>query len=404
MTREAGARPLDALRGKAGWQIGILGMALSLMILGAYFGQALTEIARGEPIPPIDFIVFWGAAKLAAAGEALAAFDIARLEASHGAISPNWLPWVYPPGFLAALEPLGHLSFGTAWMAFTAVSLGAYWLALRPFAGALPVWLALAFAPALWPAVMLGQTTLLWMAGLLGALWALRDQRPILAGVLIGLLTLKPQLGILLPVVLLAIGAWRAIAAAIVTALALAAVGTLAYGAAYWPAFLEMGRIHAGVLTEDVERVHLMPSVYAAVAGRLGAPTLALVLQWGLTLAAAVILWLAWRGTGVGRDLRMALLVAAIPLSTPYLWYYDTAFSALTALFLMRAGVLGLSGTGLIAVILLWLGAGPPGVAELITPDLQIPVRALVAPVLLMGFALAALAALRALAKPAAPA
>ena len=52
------------------------------------------------------------------------------------------------------------------------------------------------------------------------------DRRPILSGVLIGLLTFKPHLGVVLPFALVALGAWRVIASAAVTALALFAAAT----------------------------------------------------------------------------------------------------------------------------------------------------------------------------------
>ena len=59
------------------------------------------------------------------------------------------------------------------------------------------VWPAIAFPP-VFLCLMQGQTGLLAAALLGGGLLALRP-RPVLAGVLFGLLTVKPQLGLLLP-------------------------------------------------------------------------------------------------------------------------------------------------------------------------------------------------------------
>ena len=68
-------------------------------------------------------------------------------------------------------------------------------------------------------------TAALLVGGLLAA-----PKRPILAGVLFGLLTVKPQLGILIPFCLLASRNWRAFASAAVTTVTLVLLTGLAFG------------------------------------------------------------------------------------------------------------------------------------------------------------------------------
>jgi len=100
-----------------------------------------------------------------------------------------------------------------------------------------PLWLLLALA---FPAVFInlghGHNGLL-TATLFGAALAVLDQRPLLAGFLFGLLTYKPQFGILIPLVLIATGRWRAFAAAVATVSTLVIVATLAFGLSVWDAF-----------------------------------------------------------------------------------------------------------------------------------------------------------------------
>lgn len=355
---EAGQR-LSAFDHRRGWQVGLLGAAATLMMTAG----ALLGLGDAGLDAPVDFHVFWAAARLALAGEPLAAFDTARITGVTGIADGGWMPWAYPPGFLMLLAPLGALPFLAAWAAFTALSLVALMLAVRPLAaGRLQVACAVALAPALLPGLLIGQTSTLWAAGLVAALAALGRGRPWLAGVFIGLLTLKPQLGLLIPVALLAQGAWRAILSAALTALLLAALPTALFGTAYWPRMLETMGAHGDTVRGAIGALGLMISPYSFLAGLGLAEALALALQWALTAALALAVWLAWRAPSASFDLRAAVLLTTIPLASPYLWHYESALLAPAALFMWRAGVLTLSPLRLLLAVLMWLGLAPAAI------------------------------------------
>ena len=97
------------------------------------------------------------------------------------------------------------------------------------------LWLAIAFPGAL-VNLTNGQNGFLTLA-LLGAALLTLERRPILAGVLFGLMSYKPQYGLLVPIFLIATGRWRAIAAASVTVALLAALSFAMFGAQTWQAF-----------------------------------------------------------------------------------------------------------------------------------------------------------------------
>ena len=97
------------------------------------------------------------------------------------------------------------------------------------------IWLAIAFPGAL-VNLTNGQNGFLTL-GLLGAALLTLERRPILAGVLFGLMSYKPQYGLLVPIFLIATGRWRAIAAASVTVLLLAAMSLAIFGPQTWQAF-----------------------------------------------------------------------------------------------------------------------------------------------------------------------
>ena len=81
--------------------------------------------------------------------------------------------------------------------------------------------LALVLSPAAMLCIIAGQNSLITVAIMVGA-FACLDRRPVLAGVLIGLLTLKPQVGFLFPVMLAASGRWRVFFVAAATTVAIA--------------------------------------------------------------------------------------------------------------------------------------------------------------------------------------
>ena len=369
----------------------ILGVSLTLFFAAMVVGTAFVVTSEdGIRTLTSDFRVFWAAARLMLAGDPLAAFDLARMDAEYNEVTTAWMPWLYPPGYLVLVAPFGALPYALAFLAMTLLSVAAMALATRPFAGgAVPVWLAASLAPAYLPALIIGQNSLIWLAVLLAALAALRNGRAVLAGVLIGCLTLKPQLGVMIPIALLAAGQWRAILSATGTTLLLAAVPTLITGLDYWPLLL-------GRLADHADRMVLLVSDLVLIVGPvrfgtlLGLPTAtALTMQWIIMAVAALSVAVFWRSSRIGFDAKAALLLTAILLSAPYLWYYEAAMMPVIGLFLIRAGILGPRWPGLGLVILLWIGAG------LQSMDVLFPLfedryfgAALITPVLCLTFAL----------------
>jgi hypothetical protein len=307
----------------------------------------------------MDYRVFWAAARLALEGAFLAPFDLATLGAVHNVSPEEWMPWLYPPGYLLLIAPLGAPPFAVSYTLMTVLSVIALALAVRPFTGgSKTAWLAFALAPAYLPALVIGQNSLLWFAVLLAALAALRAERWALCGVLIGCLTLKPQLGLMIPVALLAAGLWRTVLVATLTAILLAALPTLVTGPGYWPLLWERLGDQGSRLVEVIGQVELMVGPFSLLAGLGVAPGTALVLQGLLTLLAALAVGLTWASSRTGPDARAAVLLTAIFLSAPYLWYYEAALMALVGLFLTRAGLVRARVPGLVLLAVLWLGAG----------------------------------------------
>ncbi len=337
-----------------------LGVALTLfMALLVVMTAFILTSEDGVRTLDSDFRVFWATARLMLAGEPMAAFDSARIDLEYNAVSGDWMPWLYPPGYMFLVAPFGAMPYAVAYLTMTLLSITAVALAARPFVGeAKPVWAAMALAPAYMPALIIGQNSLIWLAVLLAALAAMRSRRAVLAGVIIGCLTLKPQLGLLIPIALLAAGQWRTIFAAAATTVALAVLPTLVVGPEYWPALAERIGQQADRMMELVnELVMTVGPFYLATFLGLATPV-ALMLQWVITTVAALSVFLFWRTDRISFDAKVAFLLIAILLSAPYLWYYEAAMMAAIGLFLVRAGILTTWLPHLVLLTLLWIGAG----------------------------------------------
>jgi hypothetical protein len=155
----------------------------------------------------------------------------------------------------------------------------------------------------------------------------------------LGLLTYKPQFGVLFPFVLMIDGRWRVLAAASVTAAALVAASVLAFGLESWQAFFHwMPVTSEAVFAEGRANLMKMQSLLGLVRW-LGGGMAAAWLAQGLLIAAALAgtIWL-WRQP-LRYEIKAAALSAGALLATPYLYIYDFPVLAIPLAFLMRIGL-----------------------------------------------------------------
>lgn len=297
----------------------------------------------GERLPYWDFSNLWAGSLMALHGQVKDLFDVAAYRANLDAIFGVALPpqeWSYPPSMLLIGVPLALLPIAAAYAVWTAGTLAAFHYALRPFRLPAAAHLFVLFSPAIWLNQFLGQNGALTGALLIGGFY-LAPRRPVLAGVLFGLLTIKPHLGILIPFCLLASGNWRAILSAMATAALMAIATGLFFGFDVWMLFWTVTRRIMTIIMEAP-----FPQAYQTHAATLfvtmrslGAGlAMAYAVQAVVTVAAIVGAVHLWRRSGTldYRTRVCATCVLAI-LATPYGYSYDTAPLYLAmAWFLLR--------------------------------------------------------------------
>jgi arabinofuranan 3-O-arabinosyltransferase len=342
VSAEALAPVATTAKSHASRLVGTITLTLALgylIVLGGTYlkGDFLTD-PQGRSIAN-DFVNVIAAGRLTLAGDPAAAYDWPAHKAAevraigHG--FDDYFGWHYPPTFLfvaAALATLPYLVAAIVWLVAT---LAAYAATLGGILGGRTgIFLALGFPAALWN-VTAGQNGFL-TATLIGGALGLLERRPALAGIFLGLLTYKPQFGLLFPLVLIADRRWRTIAVAATVAIALAGASWLAFGSASWLAFFHWmpitGRV---VLAEGLADWSRLQSLFGLVRAHGGGETLAWTVQAiGAAGTAAVVIAL-WRSRAPF-DLKAAALAAGTLIVTPYLYMYDLVVLAVAVAFLLR--------------------------------------------------------------------
>lgn len=309
-------------------------VVLAIIFVATAYSQYAAVIATSEdlftragPIIGGDFLVFYWAATTAGGPHMVAIYQMANLSAMLREAYPGHgdmlLGWQYPPTMALLVKPLSafpYLVSFTLWVA----SFGALFAAtIRKLWRDNTAMLFAAGSPAVFYSIITGQTGLL-TASLLALSAFYADRRPAIAGVAAGILTVKPQLGLLVPIAYAAAGRWRAFGVAALTALSLVAASIIAFGLEPWRAFFQAVTTHGDRMGAETFPAFKLITPFGA-ATLLGAPsTLALAAQGVASIALASYVFVVWRRVKAV-ELRLAALGTAAPLATPYAFYYEAA-------------------------------------------------------------------------------
>lgn len=302
--------------------------------LALWFGARLVPPAWDGWLFFNDSSAQWSFARFAMERPAAGLYDGELLHSFQRELFPPLqltFPYPYPPHYLFAVWPLGWLdprwvwpiwSGGTLLLFLVAGCAGGRWRDAP----------LLALAPAAIVAAGFGQNGFLTGALILGAL-RLLGRHPAWAGMLLAAATIKPHLGLLIPVALVAARQWRALGSGAVALLALVAASGLAFGWEAWARFLQGLLGHAGAIDPWVTDAH--KATVAASLVLAGAPRgAAYAVQWALAAGLAVVVALAFRRGAT--PWRLALLIAAGFAATPYGFHYDLPLLVAAVLMLGR--------------------------------------------------------------------
>lgn len=286
-------------------------------------------VSLTRPVP-IDFVSFWAAGRLAFSGDPAAAYDIAaHLAVEQTVVDVGGLiPFPYPPPFLLLVTPFGAMPYGVAFASWLAVTGVLYVLAARHFTSA-----RIAIAqPAFVANGLIGQNGFLTSAIFLAGFKALAT-RPLLAGAILGCLVIKPQLGLMIPVALVASRNWAALGAALASAALLLLIAFVALGPTVYSGFMALPMEFARFLADGRWSWNEVASLFATARYFGLDQTTAGAIHAVVAAGAAVMVWRAWRSGSAGKE---PLLAAATMLASPYLMTYDGVFLLLPFCWLLQ--------------------------------------------------------------------
>jgi hypothetical protein len=300
---------------------------ITVSLCAAFYVDVLLSLLFHPGLLNSDFMAFWSFPRFAASHPIGQIYDGEILQNFQQRLYPgfhSFYPYLYPPPLLLATWWLRFFSFAGAQAVWTLLGLAFFVAATLAFFRA-HRWLTLAALLACPASLFSGVTgeTAYFTTGLLLFGFALLPARPVLAGIAFGLLTLKPQLSVLIPFFLIGRRDWAALFTAGAVALLIIALALLAFPAALWPHWL---RSLSQYQTEYYSGHGINLNIVVTPAANLitlGVPvSVAWAVQLGFASATAVTaMLLAQRAP---YRLAVAGTLTAAFIAVPHAYTYDT--------------------------------------------------------------------------------
>lgn len=291
-------------------------------------------IDRNGLVKGTDFLHFYTLGKLALRGRGDLLYDMraqAGLTREFVARAPDGVyVALYGPQMSLFFAPFARLPYGwalTAWLVLNlliyAFSCDAVWKTcpgLHSYRGTVVI-LAIAF-PGLFHLFAWGQSSGLALLCFTLAFLALENDRPMLAGLAIGSLVFKPQLGLAAAVVFVFARQWKVVAGAVTAAILQLAVAWMHYGSGimreYWHTLTHLEEV-LPLLEPRLYQTHSLRSFWSLL---LPWPRVAVILYAISALAVLLLSVRVWKSASP-LTLRYSTLLLATVLISPHLTVYD---------------------------------------------------------------------------------
>lgn len=330
------------LNGQVTTLLGVIFNALLLtfylLVISAIWDFHTGRTIFGQPIAS-DFANYWTASSMALSGNPTAPYDIDKLFGfqmkTFGASSTMGVGWYYPPTFLLIVLPLALLPYLPSLFTWLASTLAVEsWILYKISPTASIFWLS-AFSTGNFCNFIFGQNGYL-SASLLGGGLLLLDTHPVAGGLLLGMMSYKPNLALLIPLALIAGRRWRALLSAGASALAMVLLSFMALGYQVWIEYWKISAVPV-TLSAKIGPWSIMPTFYSTVLS-LGFDLVTAYTVQCLVMAivAFLVAWAWYREANF--VLRASILTLGILLFTPYAFTYDLAILSLPLVWLWVDG------------------------------------------------------------------
>lgn len=294
-----------------------------------------------------DFSTFRATAEHAAAGQLAVVYDVARAKQMQETTGikdfsfflnpPTGLFIVYPLAFMGASSGLAFWIAAQLILLLMALNMDymrQIFAPLKPQGISTPLLLIVTFLAFCLQNILFAQVATLCSV-LFFLVMAWRKPHPALAGAMLGIFSFKPQLGMLLPLLLLAEKNWKALLWAALVAGAMAVLSFMLWGPGLWQDYEEMLSIRGRFLAADPSLLFtISTSAYAALRNLGASATGAIICQVGIIATLLVMLWPVLRRGQESHKILMLTLSAY--LVTPYALIYDIPLLAVPCALLLR--------------------------------------------------------------------
>jgi alpha-1,2-mannosyltransferase len=374
----------------------LIAVALLCICLGFYIAEIksswIPNLLRESPVSykinkyiGTEFRMFWTGSYMALHGELSDIYNNSKFEAVETRLAgtEKGHVWLYPPPFLLMVLPLSLLPFLASLGIWLAVTLSCYLLILRRICPQPHVILWMVFFPGIVINFMVGHNGFL-SGTLVGGGLLFINSSPILAGILFGLFFYKPQLGILIPLALLAGRRWNILGITAISAAGIGIASALIFGPDTWLEFLRNLPI-AAKLTDSPRFWDRMPTIYAAARAAGNGTLIAWTLQGIMMLGVMAGVYWVWSGKASAAS-RASILILGILLVTRYAFIYDYAILAIPLAWLWQEG----QTTGWLSLEkpLLLYGWVMPAISSLMLTTVNWPLSVLMLPTTIALFIL----------------
>ncbi|MEM5583630.1 glycosyltransferase family 87 protein [Roseibium sp. AS2] len=280
-----------------------------------------------------DFAAFYRGGQMAAEGRAAEVYDYRRFVEGLSGDNQSLL-FLNPPHALLFYELLAKTPYPAARGLVLGLSVLCLFLSVRLIrlqAGFWP-YVFVAFSAGTLYSLQLLQLSPITTFLLLFALLFSR-QKPVLSGLALCVLTIKPQYGLLVPVYLLAMRDWRAFGVAACGTLVLVALSIGVYGVSVWQAFF--ASMTGGVHSIQFQISHNMMVTFGQSMGKIGAGAdLKMIAQIICIVVSGVVVWVVarhWR-----REAAAPLSLLAMSVAAPSFLFYDWLMYAMALLLMLK--------------------------------------------------------------------
>lgn len=306
------------------------------------------------PTSPLgaDFINLWTAGLMTLAhrsGEIYAWQAFSAYQQDFLGVYIGHRLWAYPPHSLLFVWPFGLAGYKAALVAWSLLGLAVMAAGALKFGLSRRDAVILVCSPGALECLVNGQSGNL-ACGLLLAGLAFGRTGQGASALSAAILTVKPQLGILLPLVWIRNRQWRLILWTIVLTVSLAALSAAVFGLDVWRLYLGSTLPELSNLERngDGDFMQMIPSVF--MSGRLLGLDGNTAFAVHLAFAVIILAFAAWRIFAETDPWRQApIMLVATCLISPYMHSYDLTLLLGAALIMLRA-----NKWGILAVLIAW--------------------------------------------------